>query len=413
MAKSKKNKRKPKRKPGPNKKTPGNIVPEKMRQTVAASIPYDATPKKQSIKDAAMEVITKPGNQWLGRRVFETNNTRPRLVSQYNAALAKKGFIKTKEQILSGNIIDARGICYMPGKPEAAPYVMPSIKPIPAEYDEQFAEYISADTICPLIPCFQSGTLQMANYGFTHWEIIQISPNLDWMIIDLENYGGNHDDTRWEPAASAQIKISVRKEQPDTVAKLSIEMMSERNYSDVYRMIPPSEMPWDKKEINIWNNTVIPFADETLKHMYETGKPPYKSIGLYFVIVMRTINFYLGLHKPKAIRTKANKDPDAPVRQIQVEPDAAPKKRLVRTVGTALKITSEKPPKQPTPATVIKYKTPVWTARGGVRRLKSGKLVPFKESVRHRKCLQDKTQNQNIPASTLIIRDNFKKKDGG
>ena len=104
---------------------------------------------------------------------------------------------------------------------------------------------------------------------------------------------------------------------------------------------------------------------------------------------------------------------DAPVRQIQVEPDAAPKKRLVRTVGTALKITSEKPPKQPTPATVIKYKTPVWTARGGVRRLKSGKLVPFKESVRHRKCLQDKTQNQNIPASTLIIRDNFKKKDGG
>lgn len=50
MAKSKKNKRKPKRKPGLNKKTSGNIIPEKMRQTVAASIPYDATPKNNPSK---------------------------------------------------------------------------------------------------------------------------------------------------------------------------------------------------------------------------------------------------------------------------------------------------------------------------------------------------------------------------
>lgn len=81
-------------------------------------------------------------------------------------------------------------------------------------------------------------------------------------------------------------------------------------------------------------------------------------------------------------------------------------KKIVRTVG-GIKMTSPKPPRLPSADSVIHYKTVVWTARGGVRRMKNGKLVPFKESVRHRKCLQ-KVDDQ-VPQTTIRLKGTTQK----
>ena len=62
--------------------------------------------------------------------------------------------------------------------------------------------------------------------------------------------------------------------------------------------------------------------------------------------------------------------------------------------------------KLPTKETVIRYKTAVWKSRGGVRRLKNGKLIPFKESIKHRKYLKDTTEN--IPQSVIKFNKNNK-----
>ena len=66
-------------------------------------------------------------------------------------------------------------------------------------------------------------------------------------------------------------------------------------------------------------------------------------------------------------------------------------------------MTPEKPPRMPSKESVIKYKTAVWIARGGIRHMKNGKLVPFRESVRHRKCLQSDA-NDDIPATKIIMK---------
>lgn len=61
-------------------------------------------------------------------------------------------------------------------------------------------------------------------------------------------------------------------------------------------------------------------------------------------------------------------------------------------------------PKRATPDTVRKWKVPSWKARGGVRRMRDGRLIPFKESIRHRKALMDK-DNSVLPV-TLKMKDN-------
>lgn len=81
-------------------------------------------------------------------------------------------------------------------------------------------------------------------------------------------------------------------------------------------------------------------------------------------------------------------------------------KKIVRTVG-GIKMTSPKPPRLPSADSVIHYKTAVWTARGGVRRMKNGKLVPFKESVRHRKCLQK--EDDQVPQTTIRLKGTTQK----
>lgn len=81
-------------------------------------------------------------------------------------------------------------------------------------------------------------------------------------------------------------------------------------------------------------------------------------------------------------------------------------KKIVRTVG-GIKMTSPKPPRLPSSDSVIHYKTAVWTARGGVRRMKNGKLVPFKESVRHRKCLQK--EDDQVPQTTIRLKGTTQK----
>ena len=73
--------------------------------------------------------------------------------------------------------------------------------------------------------------------------------------------------------------------------------------------------------------------------------------------------------------------------------DVEPKQtdvRKYRTVG-GLCITSKDIPKMPTHKTVMRYKVASWKTRGFIRTLPNGKKVHVRESVHHRKCLQDTT----------------------
>lgn len=96
-------------------------------------------------------------------------------------------------------------------------------------------------------------------------------------------------------------------------------------------------------------------------------------------------NQELYMNKPKAIRKNAKSTKAK--RIVETDTSVQQPRKLVRTVGK-ISMQSEKPPKMPTRETIVHYKTAVWKARGGVRRMKNGKLVPFKESIRRRKCLQ-------------------------
>ena len=120
----------------------------------------------------------------------------------------------------------------------------------------------------------------------------------------------------------------------------------------------------------------------------------------YFSNLIVVANYELWLNKPKAIREKKAEEKQH-VKKTSVADEAASQpKKLTRVVG-GIKMQSAKVPRFPTKESVVHYKTAVWKARGGVRRMKDGRLIPFKESVRHRKCLQ---KDNDVPANHLILK---------
>lgn len=89
-------------------------------------------------------------------------------------------------------------------------------------------------------------------------------------------------------------------------------------------------------------------------------------------------------------------------------PIPEPPERRVRTIGV-IKVTSADIPRKATMDTIRKYKVAVWKARGGIRRMKDGRLIPFKECIKHRKALEGTPfaeQNQTPAQTILRLKDN-------
>lgn len=258
------------------------------------------------------------------------------------------------------------------------------------------------------IPCFNEGVLQLNKARYLYWKIKKLNiaeRTMDIFVCDYNRISeiwqmGTNLNAHFifEPSEIVQKysqEILRRKISEDSLMR--VRLVDYQTSSQIYKIIPIDNFNWNHREIEIWKHmvSISEAAEHNLRKKNTNAGLELLKIFTHFILVA---NQELYFNKPKADR-KANSQK----KKVKIEAgEVLHSDKIVRVVG-GIKMTSEKPPRMPSKESVIKYKTAVWTARGGIRHMKNGKLVPFRESVRHRKCLQSDA-NDNIPVTKIIMK---------
>ena len=325
----------------------------------------------------------------------DVSDIQHRLLQQYNDMLIQKGIGMRRGELRKKDIIDVRNLCQYP----AGNTVMGESSRIPIiDYSKIDKNYISETTWFCYIPCFNEGVLQLNSARYIYWKIDKIDVNAKTIDCYIRDY--LRESNLWQIGVDAYLHYDLHAYSEtangEKILQDKCAVTKSTLFPELYRQIPYAELKWSNSDIDIWENIVIQYAEsmvEKLEKKYHTDNA--KELSKIFTYFILLANQELYKNKPKAIRKQ--KTENQTKRKTEADNSAIQPRKLIRTVGR-ISMQSEKPPKMPTKETVVHYKTAVWKARGGIRRMKNGKLVPFKESIRHRKCLQNKS---DVPQSCI------------
>lgn len=186
---------------------------------------------------------------------------------------------------------------------------------------------------------------------------------------------------------------------------VEIELQASWDPHDINVMVPYEKMGWNKDQIRIWETMDKHYTEPVMANLASIGRSSCIELVKYAVLCCAVSNYVLYGNRPTIQKQPkdSNHERPKPVKgEAAIEEGPAPKRR-VRTVGLVT-MKSAGVPKRATPDTVRKWKVPSWKARGGVRHMSDGRLIPFKESIRHRKALMDK--DSGVLPVTLKMKDN-------
>lgn len=319
--------------------------------------------------------LTKANNE----RLFELNKI-------YNKKLVELGKAKTRSQIKDLDRIDVRGMLDI-GIDDLKSSDFPSdaIEEVQAILKTQgIDEWREQVGIYSTIPCYSEGVLQVAAHRYVYWKVVSIEIeepddiNVKIFLKDYRAFG-----SIFQPGTEGIAEF---------VGLWYADHHEVKTLSDILFDIPEEQLNWSKEDIAIWKK-LYAFNSSLDNKIAEFGTSAFEEMVKAFTKLITMVNFKLSQEKPVADR-KANK------KIVSVEyVEGKQPKRLIRNIS-GISFQSEKPPKSSTKETVIKYKVASWKARGGFRHLKDGRIIPFKESIRHRKAL---LPNDNVPVSVLKV----------
>lgn len=344
-------------------------------------------------------------------QLLDMASTGRELLREYNDALLCAGIAMSRAEIKKKNRIDLRGLCTYEkykGKADEKNRI-PDI-----DGKRLMSEFLYSNYWYCYIPCFSEGVLQLNTDRYVYWKVAKVDTTenaMDVFICDYNRIGGV-----WQMGVSTDVHYrfwdvdKVRERYTvDTVryvtvsGGVNVQLDNCREYSKIYRLLPMDSFSWSEKEREIWNKFIANAEADEKQNLSLKGSNSCYELSKIFTHFVMLSNQELWLNKPKAVRS--GRSTSETVRKTKVG-ERKDVKKIVRTVG-GIKMTSPKPPRLPSADSVIHYKTAVWTARGGVRRMKNGKLVPFKESVRHRKCLQK--EDDQVPQTTIRLKGTIQK----
>lgn len=348
----------------------------------------------------------------------DVSNEAHEMLKEYNFKLIDKNYAIKRSELRKKDTIDLRNILTYQNKSyenkTIEEYALPDIRfhTLPSEF------LVNNYWYC-LIPCFNEGVMQLNEARYIYYKILNIDTIQNKLDIQIKDY--LRMDNIWQISVHTTIHYDFNNPQfkqdmnvlfnlitnddnhlaNEIISRLFTDIIinhvthdNDMNFAEIYRLIPYDEMHWSESQINIWENLIIHYAEDSKQKIRETGSTAEEALIKIFIYATLLSNQILSENKPKAVR---NSNKTTSKRTIVTETNSKQPKKLVRTVGN-IYMSSVKPPKLPTEETVIHYKTAVWKSRGGVRHMKNGKIVPFKESIKHRKCLQ---QTNDIPQSII------------
>lgn len=313
-------------------------------------------------------------------------NIRNDIIRQYNQKLIEIGYGLSRKELKKKDFIDLRPIFRKSDTTIEIPRVD---KDYIKDYND-WCDLTMHHSFYNSIPCFQEGVYQINRDRYIYWNIKDLNIEKQEMTVFIMDYMAC--PTFWEPGVSGTVQMKMEENADSGTFSIDEENMC--LFSKIYQMIPYTELHWNKSEIQVWESIIVKFAIKAEKKLNKAETNNVAELYKLFVTYTNLFNYFLAKNKPKAIRTKQkHKTPE-----IQTATTAPQPKKLTRTIGI-ISVKSEKPPKLPTEKTLVKYKVASWKTRGFIRHLKSGKTIYIKESIHHRKCLNETESN---PPQTVI-----------
>ena len=325
------------------------------------------------------------------------------LLREYNQKLIDIGYGMKRSTLKQKNLIDTRSLCSdldtVPSH-NVPPSMMGTdgnIRTIVESID--FRNYFTKDAqFFAYIPCFEEGVIQANKDRYIYFKIKELdatSPKKS-MVIYLQDFFMQGDDINiWQAGISGDLCIEesgdgnindiflTEKDRSGKKIPIKTNTKNVMLFPDIYHLIHQKTLGWSDMDMALWENVMIPASKRKLhKIIYTAKSDSFEHLCMIFMYNIPVINYELYCYKPKAIRSKST----GHTKGIAV-PDAKPK-RITRMIGP-ISMKSPKPPKLATEESIRRYKVASWHCRGGMRKLKSGKVVPFKPSIHHRKCLKD------------------------
>lgn len=254
-------------------------------------------------------------------------------------------------------------------------------------------------------PCFQRGIMVLPDVpgtirNFVQFDVLSLNGETGTLSFRIRDYCQAPD--RFEPGIGCDAEAQVT--QTDGDLSISLDVTNRLGFPDLYTRIPPRQLGWDRATARQWRKTVLQNAVDQAERFRRADVDPCLQLVQRFLSACLAANAGLSASKPVILKEprqgKAETAKKAAKKAPEGKPsDKAPPERRVRVSGL-VKFSSAMPPK-PASKTSREYRTASWTARGHVRRYKSGKQVYIKPMVKHRKALAGK--EGHVPSTVKII----------
>lgn len=383
---------------------------------------YDTeTAQFVSVNNKNVDVFAKKHNEVM--KSFASKLTRKEadiyedLCREHCRKLIDDGYGMRRSAFKKLDAIDLRAL---PAKPGENVLTMPSFCLLDnTEYreyvigvmDRQISESAVLDNLlCLIVPPFTEFGIYVTKHRYTYVKVMEIDMIGHSITAVVQDYTVRPEQINWVAGAKCTARISLERVHPGSrydVASyaVEIELQTSCDPHDINVMVPYEELGWNKDQIRIWETMDKHYTEPVMANLASIGRSSCIELVKYAVLCCAVSNYMLYGNRPviqKEPKEEREKRPKPVKGEAATEEGPAPKRR-VRTVGLVT-MKSAAVPKRATPDTVRKWKVPSWKARGGVRRMRDGRLIPFKESIRHRKALMDK-DNSVLPV-TLKMKDN-------
>lgn len=323
------------------------------------------------------------------------------LQRSYNQLIVNRGLALSKKKLKSLDIIDLQE--YLFGKSHVKGTQVDFNKILQFLTEAKLNSDIESGSWLLCVPCFSEGVLQITADRYIYWkiqEIDSVNQSVTIYVKDYVNYVSDDHMVTWQPGIEGVFTASSLDLQKDCIPY--------KFFTDIFTEIDLNKEGWSEDEQTVFYSTVLVNAVSEPIRRYGTqllenekhGKTIFNSLATIFTSLIALVNIKLYNEKVRTTRTST---PQTVVAQPSEE--IAVDNRHIRYVGN-IKVQSVKIPRMPTEETIVKYKVPVWHARGGIRHMSDGRIIPFKDSIRRRKCLMKDNPNQafDTPQSILKVR---------
>lgn len=402
---------------------------QEMYELLDKSVRKSAGPRElyRGTKQAVNEVLGRASNYPVSYEDFsEAVSIVKRKV--WSCGMAD-GYLLTKEQLLSGNIIDVSEFLKrnrLNPRIDASNYSLPLtdvtkiindrrqlLADNGVDVDEMFIkceEYDDAyrvKSILDITPCFEVVTLKVNAKNWLRVRLTNLDVENQTLSMVVNQYYQTPSEGGFASLGTYYVDAFIR---DDDVLGLNYHYTTQSQV--VHTIVNADKSAFTKSELIIVNS-ITGIYDSDYDADVELGKKnglqnnvSLREMNVTYTVI--TVIAYLNTVLELKSLSKASKPKTKPL-QAQYEvsgEDTSNHKsdnRKVRIIsGDDISITSEKRPRTPDTQYVRHYSVATWQQRGFVRHLSSGKSVYIAPQVKHRHALKSKDSDVVVPTTLYV-----------